>query len=258
MNNVFYLKLSDWVNKSSAAILQSKRYHYDGKRRLTTHHHWRLPLHASLPLIYLGGINELYRLAVVWGLHVLYLEEPLLVCVLYLTWQSYFYTSPWNIRISCRYSLLPISLIGAHRKAFSLTQMCRNLYTGRSSTTCFLPQAEAAWSPWQPHHSDDQCGVGVSGAAALGYRPSALISHRAGMTAITVPSFNCLSHSRLRLLVKWASVYFFVVVFQASCGSVCSTCLGDCQSQGTWRVWKPDTSERMSETSLTPPARSQC
>lgn len=78
--------------------------------------------------------------------------------------------------LSSIYSSLSLLLnTHTHRKAFSLTRMHRNLYTGSSSAAGLLPQAETPRSPWQPCHSDGQRRGGVSRAAALSHRPPALI-----------------------------------------------------------------------------------
>lgn len=106
------------------------------------------------------------------------------------------------------YSLLLVS--PQHTgKSFSLTQMHRNLFIGRSSAAGLLPQAEAPWSPWQPCYSDGQHRVRVSWAAALSHRSPALIRQRAGITATIVLSFNCPSLSQACLFVKRASGCFF-------------------------------------------------
>lgn len=83
-----------------------------------------------------------------------------------------------------------ILLSTASRKAFSLTLMHRNRYTGRSSAAGLLPQAQASRSPGQPRHSNGQHRDRVSRAAALSHGPAALNGGRAYITATTVPSFN--------------------------------------------------------------------
>lgn len=138
-------------------------------------------------------------------------------------------------------------VITAHCKGFSLTQTCRNLYIGRSSDVGILPQAETPWPPWKPRHSNGQCRVGVSRTAALSHRPPALIQRRAGITAIFVLSFSCPSRSELFLVVSGCHLVTVSV----------PPVLEKCQSQWTLLVWKPHTSEQMSEPSLASSAKSQ-
>ena len=118
----------------------------------------------------------------------------------------------------------------ARRKSFSLTQIHRNLDTGRSSAAGLLPQAEVPRSPWQPRHSDGQPRVRVGRAAAFTHRPAALIRQRAGITATSRPVFQ-LSFT-FSSVCLWKSKWVFVFIFfKVSRGSVCSTCLGERQSR---------------------------
>lgn len=148
-----------------------------------------------------------------------YIEVWIHITVWYLTCGSW-----WEYVSLIPYSVLVRPLTTAHMKAFSLTQMHRNLFIGRSSAAGLLPQAEAPWSPWQPHHSGGQHKGGVSRAAALSHGPAALIRE---IAAAVVLSFDRPSITFLGVFVcERASGCFF----QASCDSVCSTCLGEHQS----------------------------
>lgn len=129
-----------------------------------------------------------------------------------------------------RFIMKPVIILSllttAHRKAFSLTQIHRNLHIGSSSAAGLLPEAQAPRSPWQPCHSDGQRGVGAGRAAALSHRPPALIALRGSNHCHHRPVVLIVLHILWRVCLwksKWVSL-------QASRDSVCSTCLGDCQS----------------------------
>lgn len=100
----------------------------------------------------------------------------------------------------------------AHRNAFSLTHMHRNLFIVRSSAAGLLPQAKAPWSPWQPCNSDGRRGVEAGRAAALSHRPPALI--RRGQDSLPSPSappFKCPSVSAVFVCERESGCFSYVL-----------------------------------------------
>lgn len=170
----------------------------------------------------------LFRLDLQFQFQVLYLGKWINIPVSYLTCWSYFCTS-----------------VVITRKTFSLTQIRRNLYIGRSPAAGLLPQAEAPRSPWQPRHSDGQHRVGAGRAAALSHRPPALMGN------------HCPSSPPPNVVPVVQSSFTFSGVFvclskkKGVFSAVLWLHLFHCTSSSS-RVWEHHASQRASGASLTP------